>query len=276
MTRVLDRTPPADLSDARLAELTAFACGLAGAAGPVILSHFRAPLAVDNKAGAGAYDPVTEADRGAETAMRELIEHTYPDHGIFGEEHGFQPGDSALTWVIDPLDGTRSFVTGALHWGTLIALYDGTRPVLGVVDQPYTGERFVGSRRGASLRRGGTERALNTRRCERLEDADLYTTSPELLTTAAEREGFARLASRVKLVRYGGDCYSYCMLALGCVDLVVEAGLKPYDVQAIIPVVEAAGGLMTTWEGGDASYGGRIIAAGSRAAHAAAMALLGG
>lgn len=274
MTWKLDRAAPADVSDAQLRELTAFACGLADASGPMILPHFRAPLAVDNKSEAGAYDPVTEADRGAETAMRDLIERTYPAHGIFGEEHGYQEGDSALTWVLDPLDGTRSFITGALHWGTLIALYNGARPVLGIMDQPYTKERFIGNRHGATLYREGTARSLKTRRCRRVEDAVLYSTSPELLKTAGDRESFDRLARTVRLLRYGGDCYSYCMLALGCVDLVVESSLEPYDVQALVPIIEAAGGIVTTWEGGNPCYGGRIIAAGSPEIHAVATALL--
>ena len=276
MAGLLDRTPAAELSDTELRELTEFACELADAAGPQILPHFRAPLAVDNKAGAGAYDPVTEADRGAETAIRDLIRRTYPTHGIFGEEHGYEKGDSALTWVIDPVDGTRSFITGALHWGTLIALYNGARPVLGVMDQPYTRERFIGNRLGATLRRDGTLRVLKTRCCERLQDAVLYTTSPAMFATAEERATFERLAQRVKLVRYGGDCYSYCMLALGYVDLVVESSLEPYDVQALVPIIEVAGGVVTVWDGGSANYGGQIIAAGTKAIHAAAREVLKG
>jgi myo-inositol-1(or 4)-monophosphatase len=271
----LDRRPAVQISDAELRALTDFACRLADAAGPRILPHFRAPLAIDNKAGAGDYDPVTEADRGAETAIRELIKRHHPSHGIYGEEHGYERGESALTWVIDPLDGTRSFITGALHWGTLIALYDGARPILGVVDQPYTRERFVGNPLGATLIRDGMQRHLNTRHTNRLEDAALYTTSPAMFADVAEQAAFDRLARRVKLVRYGGDCYSYCMLALGYVDLVVESGLKPYDVHALIPIIEAAGGIMSTWDGGSANNGGRIIAAGDPVLYSAAIRILG-
>ena len=277
MTGELDRAAPADVSDALLHELTSFAATLADASGPMILPHFRSPLAVDNKSDAGAYDPVTEADRGAESVMRDLIRRHYPEHGIFGEELGYLHGDSALTWVIDPLDGTRSFITGALHWGTLIGLYDGARPVLGIMNQPYTKERFVGNRHGATLLREGKQaRPLKTRPCRSLEDAVLYTTSPDMLATAWERERFDRLARRVRMVRYGGDCYSYCMLALGYVDLVVESSLEPYDIQALVPIVEAAGGAVTTWDGGSPNYGGRVIAAGCPEIHATATALLSG
>ncbi|MGQ0659021.1 MAG: histidinol-phosphatase [Chromatiales bacterium] len=274
MAAFSDYAQSVDLEDRELEQYTEFACRLADAAGAQILPHFRAPLAVDNKGSAGAYDPVTEADRGAESAMRELIHRAFPQHGIFGEEHGYERGESALTWVIDPLDGTRSFITGALHWGTLIALYDGMRPVIGVMDQPYTRERFIGNRLGAELRTRGAHRALSTRRCERLEDAVLYTTHPGMFATSEEGAAFERLARHVKLVRYGGDCYSYCMLALGCVDLVVESSLAPYDVQALIPIIEAAGGFMTTWDGGTANFGGQIIAAGDSRLHALATAVL--
>jgi len=270
----LDRDPPASIGDAELRELTGFACRLADAAGAAILPHFRAPLAVRNKAGPGAYDPVTAADLGAEAAMRALIRETFPDHGIYGEEDEHLQGAGALTWVIDPLDGTRAFITGALHWGVLIALYDGARPILGVMDQPYTRERFVGNRLGARWMREGDERRLATRACAGLGEAVLYTTAPELFSEEGESQAFQRLAARVRLTRYGGDCYSYCMLASGYVDLVVESDLKPYDIQALIPIIEAAGGIVTSWTGGAAHYGGAIVAAGSAAVHAAALRVL--
>jgi myo-inositol-1(or 4)-monophosphatase len=272
----LERSPPASVGDAELRELTDFACRLADAAGAQILPHFRVPIEIQNKAGPGAYDPVTTADLGAESAMRALIRSTYPDHGIYGEEGGHARGIKALTWVIDPLDGTRAFITGALHWGVLIALYDGARPILGVMDQPYTRERFVGNRFGARWMREGEQRTLATRACTDLGEAVLYTTAPELFSDEGERHAFERLASRVKLPRYGGDCYSYCMLASGYVDLVVESDLKPYDIQALIPIIESAGGIVTTWTGGAAYYGGAIVAAGNAAIHDAAMRVLQG
>ena len=273
---MLERDQPAMVSELQLKELTEFACRLADASGRAILPHFRSPLAVHNKANEGAYDPVTQADRGAETAIRELIGKTYPDHGIFGEEHGYEAGASPLTWVIDPLDGTRSFITGALHWGTLIALFDGQQPLLGVVDQPYTRERFTGNRLGAFFTHSDQKRKLVTRQCDQLSEAVLYTTSPDILAKDFELPAFRRLSERVRLVRYGGDCYSYCMLALGYVDLVVESGLHPYDVQALIPIVEQAGGRMTCWDGESANNGGRILAAGNSHLHARAMEILAG
>lgn len=272
----LDRDPPASVGDAELRDLTDFACRLADAAGAEILPHFRAPLAVRNKAGLDAYDPVTAADLGSESAMRALIRSAYPDHGIYGEEGGHVQGAGALTWVIDPLDGTRAFITGALHWGVLIALYDGARPILGVMDQPYTRERFVGNRLGARWMREGQQRRLATRACNDLGEAVLYTTAPEMFSDEGESQAFGRLASRVRLTRYGGDCYSYCMLASGYVDLVVESDLSPYDIQALIPIIEAAGGIVTAWTGGAAHYGGAIVAAGSAAIHAAAVRVLQG
>jgi myo-inositol-1(or 4)-monophosphatase len=268
------RRRPAELNDAELRELTAFALRLADAAGACILPHFRSPLAVENKAVSGGYDPVTEADRAAEAAIRALIAREYPMHGMYGEENGFSPGTSALTWVVDPLDGTRAFITGALHWGTLIALFNGEKPLIGIMDQPYTRERFIGNRDGAFWRRDGSVRRLRTRTCRTLQDAVLYTTSPALFSTKVEKAAFTALESKVKLSRYGGDCYSYCMLACGYVDLVVESDLKPYDVQALIPIIEAAGGVMTSWSGGEACYGGAIVAAGSEAVHTAALEVL--
>ncbi|MCG3200539.1 MAG: hypothetical protein NFCOHLIN_00394 [Gammaproteobacteria bacterium] len=272
----LDRDPPASVDDAGLRELTDFACRLADAAAAEVLPHFRVPLAIRNKAGSQAYDPVTAADLGSESAMRALIRGTYSDHGIYGEEGGHVRGADALTWVIDPLDGTRAFITGALHWGVLIALYDGARPILGVMDQPYTRERFVGNRLGARWTREGEQRRLATRACTDLGEAVLYTTAPEMFSEPGERDAFERLAARVKLTRYGGDCYSYCMLASGYVDLVVESDLKPYDIQALIPIIEAAGGIVTSWAGGAAHYGGAIVAAGSAPVHAAALRVLQG
>lgn len=274
MRHPMDRLPGHEPDDAELRRLTEFAMRLADAAGPCILTHFRVPLAIDNKGGPDHYDPVTEADRQAELAMRALITREFPDHGVYGEEHGYQPGASGLTWVIDPLDGTRAFITGALHWGTLIALYNGQRPIIGIMDQPFTRERFVGNRHGATWCRDGTERTLRVRDCRALGDAVLYTTSPALFGEARERSAFEALSTRVRLTRYGGDCYSYCMLASGYVDLVVESDLKPYDVQALIPIVEAAGGVMTTWTGESACYGGSIIAASTPTLHRAALSIL--
>ncbi len=271
----LPLTPAVVLSDAEIDELVAFAAEVTRRAAPSILEHFRRPMVVADKAvGNELYDPVTEADRGAESVIRTLIDERYPQHGIYGEEHGFRPGTSGLTWVIDPIDGTRSFITGQLNWATLIGLFDGQRALLGAVHQPYTGELFLARPGAAWMERGADRRDLHTRECASLASAVLYTTHPQLFTTPAERAVFQLIAARAQLQRYGGDCYSYCMLAHGLVDIVVEASLYPYDVQALIPLVEAAGGVITDWQGGSAAMGGRVVAAGDARLHAEALSIL--
>lgn len=265
--------PAVPVADATLLELAQFIGELADASAKVTMPHFRSALAVDNKAGEHAYDPVTIADQSAETAIRTLIKTKHPEHGIYGEEHGFEVGSSGLTWVIDPIDGTRAFITGSPLWGTLIGLHDGQKPILGLMDQPFTGERFVGSRRGAELRRAGVTLPLRTRPCGAIAQARLQCTTPDLFK-GAERDAFFAIADRVELRRYGGDCYAYALLALGQIDLVVESGLFPYDIQALIPIIEAAGGVVTTWTGGDPGNGGRIVAAGDRRLHEQALQVL--
>ncbi len=267
--------PATPVADAELASYRAFADELMQAARAAIAPHFRTRLAVDNKAGGGAYDPVTEADRAAESAIRALIRARYPAHGIFGEEHGFEPGSAGLTWVIDPIDGTRAFISGLPLWGVLVALYDGEKPILGLMDQPWTGERFAGSRLGAELvTRDGARAPLATRPCEALEQAVLYSTHPGLFAAGAEKDAFDAIAARARLTRFGGDCYAYCMVAHGLVDLVIEAGLEPYDVAALIPIIEAAGGVISDWRGGPACFGGRIVAAGDPRLHTQALRIL--
>lgn len=260
------------VTEDEIAEYAAFAERLADAAAAVTLKHFRTPVDVANKAAGAAFDPVTIADRDAEAAIRALIAETYPQHGIFGEEHGQSAaeGTRPRTWVIDPVDGTRAFISGLPLWGTLIALNDGTRPVLGIVDHPAIGERFIG-RPGLST---GNRQPLRTRACDSLDAAILSTTDPDLFLPGAERAAYDSVAARVRLKRYGYDCYAYAMVASGHLDLVIESGLQPYDVQAVIPVIENAGGVMTSWSGGPAHQGGQVIAAGDPRVHAAALELL--
>lgn len=246
----------------RIEEFRAFAGRLADAAAVAIQPYFRASLDVENKGGA-RYDPVTEGDRAAERAMRALIRRHYPDHGILGEEEESFAGAGEYTWVLDPIDGTRAFITGLPLWGTLIALNDGTRPVLGVMNQPFTGERYEGMASGAW--RNGVR--LKTRPCAGLAQARVMCTSPQLFDTPEELAAFQAIAAEAQLVRYGGDCYAYCMVASGFVDVVIESGLKPYDTQALIPILEGAGGRMTSWEGGSAQHGGAVIACGDPALH---------
>lgn len=246
---------------------------LADHAGAVILPHFRTGFVIDHKGG-DLFDPVTAADRAAEMAIRQALSEIYPSHGILGEEYGALHADAEYCWVIDPIDGTRAFIVGQPLWGTLIGLKRGGKPVLGLMDQPFVGERFYSTECESFIRERGTTRPMRTRSCATLRGALLTSSSPDLFTTDDERERFEVLACAVRLRRFGGDCYNYCLLALGQVDLVVEAGLKAYDILPLMPIIERAGGIVTTWDGGDAKDGGRILAAGDRRLHEAALKLL--
>lgn len=257
-------------------ELLAVAERVADAAGTAILPHFRAHgLVIEDKDAAGHFDPVTVADRAAEAAMRKVLAQHRPQDGILGEEEGQSEGTSGLTWVLDPVDGTRGFVAGTPNWGVLVALADADGPFLGIVDQPYIGERFIGGPDMAEFRRGPFRRKLQTRKTARLADCIIFTTFPEV-GDAHEQRAFHELAPQTRLVRYGMDCYAYALLADGQIDLVVEAGLHPYDIQAPIAVIEAAGGIVTDWDGGPAHEGGRALAAANAAVHAAALEVLAG
>jgi histidinol phosphatase-like enzyme (inositol monophosphatase family) len=269
----MERRAEMKLDSRALAEYIAFARHLVELAGRVILPHFRESIDVENKR-PGGYDPVTIADRAAEQAIRDEIARVYPGHGILGEEHGSVASRDGLTWVIDPIDGTRAFVIGLLHWGVLLALNDGTRPVVGVMHQPYVSETFIGSSLGAELRRGDLVRPLKTRRCAKLKDAIVCATDPVMFSQPGEREAFRAVTASARSWRYGTDCYAFSLLAAGFADLVIESGLKPYDIQPLIPIIEAAGGIVTSWSGGTPYDGGQVIAAGDREAHAAALELL--
>ncbi len=261
-------------------EFEAFAHRLADAAAAASLPHFRSALAVENKIGAGsasdvAFDPVTVADRASEEAIRDLIFETYPDHGLHGEEFGIVPGAGAYEWVIDPIDGTRSFVSGVPLWTTIIGLRHGGVPAYGLIDQPYIGDRFWGGGGGAFMRaRDGAARPIRTRPCGALDEAIMMTTTPAAITGPGERARYERVERQVRLVRYGADGYAYCLLAAGQIDLVVESGLQAYDVVGLIPVIEAAGGVVTSWSGDSANDGGTVIAAGDPRVHAAALEAL--
>ncbi len=261
--------PMTDLSD-----ITNFAEQLADAAASAILPFFRERPQVDDKGADGWFDPVTEADKAAERAMRQLIEATFPAHGILGEEEDEKPGSGEGRWVLDPIDGTRAFMSGLPTWGTLIAFDPGSGPAVGIIDQPYMKERWVAGPEGGRFDSPLGERALKTSDCTSLDDAILMATHPEIFVTSDERAGFDAVASRVKLLRWGGDCYSYGLVALGLADLVIEANLKPFDIQAIIPIVTAAGGVITDWQGGSADNGGQVVAAATPALHAEALKLL--
>lgn len=248
---------------------------LADLSGPVTLKHFRKPVAVDNKDGKGGFDPVTVADRGAERIIVKELKRRFADHGVIGEEYGTYKGTSRYNWVLDPIDGTRSFIIGSPIWGTLIGLLDGETPLLGLMDQPYTGERFWSEQKAAfSSNRFGKKTKLKTRACAELKHAILTTTHPDLFAAGAQQAVLTSLKSRVRMARYGTDCYGYCMLASGFIDLVVEPDLKIYDIAPLIPIIEKAGGVVTTWDGKPASRGGDIIAAGDARIHAAVLKLI--
>ena len=271
----LPKAPAASPNDRSVEEFATFLEALLRRAGGVVLRHFRRPMPVhDKRDGLSGYDPVTVADRDAEKAMRAAIRARYPGHGIFGEEYGFEPGTAGLTWVLDPIDGTRSFVAGMLHWGVVVGLYDGEKAILGGVYQPVVDELFIGDGRAAWCSSGGHERKLSVRACAGLEQAVVCCTHPEIFADGAELEAFHAVEQRARLSRYGGDCYLYCLLAMGCIDLCVEASLKPYDIQGVIPVVRGAGGVITTWDGGAPEDGGRIVAAGDPGVHAQALEIL--
>lgn len=246
---------------------------VADAARTAILPHFRrAGLSADNK-DAGGFDPVTVADRAAEQAMRAVLAQMRPDDAILGEEFAPTAGTSSLQWVLDPIDGTRGFISGTPTWGVLIALNDASGPVLGLIDQPYIGERFCGGLGRAEVIGPMGTAPLKVRPTKHLADATLFSTFPEV-GTKAERAAFEAVAAQAKLTRYGCDCYAYGLVAAGQVDLVIEAGLNPYDICGPIGVVQAAGGIVTNWQGGPAHAGGQAIAAATPEVHAEALDLL--
>lgn len=256
-------------------EILTFLDKLADLSAAAILPHFRAALTIEDK-GQGQFDPVTVADRAAERVIVEAIQQQFPTHAILGEEYGARVGTASYRWIIDPIDGTRAFISGVPTWGTLIGLWHGETPLYGMMTQPFIGERFIGSPHGAWWRRGNARVPLHTRQSSSLATASLFATAPEMFEPTFEWPRFQALAARARLTRYGVDCYAYCLLAAGHIDLVVEAGLGLYDVAALIPIIEAAGGIITDWTGQPLRDGGRVIAAATIALHAEALAVLGG
>ena len=263
-----------------LIDFSEFVDELAAVSGEVILPFFRTTLSAEDKSGGGPFDPVTEADRAAEIAMRRLIDRHFPEHGVVGEEFGGERPESDYVWVLDPIDGTKSFISGLPLWGTLIGLLHHGRPCFGMMSQPFTRERFSGD--GVAARWRGyhgsgppLERKLRVRSCPSLAHATIMTTHPNLLKDGA-LDAFRSVEAQARLSRYGGDCYAYCALAAGHVDLVIESGLHAYDIAALIPIIQGAGGIVTTWSGEDASKGGAIIAAGDRRTYEEALRLLNG
>ncbi|MGP3698768.1 inositol monophosphatase family protein [Rhodobacter sp. NSM] len=261
------------LTVSETAELIDTAAEMAEAAREATLLHFRSMALLAETKETDRFDPVTVADRLCEERMRAILARRRPQDAILGEEMGRTRGDSGLTWVLDPIDGTRSYLCGTPTWGVLISVADETGPIYGLIDQPYIKERFEGGFGRARVIGPMGERGLATRSARPLSEAILMSTFPEV-GTAEEGAAFRRLAGQVKLTRYGTDCYGYALLAAGQIDLVVEAGLQPYDVQAPMAVIEAAGGIVTDWEGRRNPNGGRVIAAASPEVHALALRIL--
>lgn len=258
-----------------LSDDLALAGRLADAAGAAILPYFRAGNGLENKADGSGFDPVTLADRASEAAMRALLARERPDDGVLGEEFPAVTGRNGRLWTLDPIDGTRGFIAGLPTWTVLIALTENGQPGLGLIDQPFIGERFSGSSGGGVWTgRGQEARPLKASGVAQLGDAILASTDPHLFA-GREAEVFAALRAQVRLTRYGHDAYAYACLASGQIDLVVESGLQPFDVRALIPVVEAAGGLLTNWRGGPAGDGGQVVAAATPALLAEALDCLG-
>ena len=251
-------------------ELIAFADRLADVGGRTARRYFRTRLDVDSKADE---TPVTSADREAEEAMRAAIEEAWPGHGIIGEEYGAVREGAAFVWVLDPIDGTKAFIAGKPTFGTLIALLEDGVPILGVIDQPVLGERWIGAAGRPTMFNGAP---AATRRCAALDGAILNATSPDMFEDE-DAVRFDRISAAAKLTLFGGDCYAYGLLASGFIDLVVEADLKPYDYCALIPVVEGAGGVITDWQGAGLTLesDGRVAAAGDPALHRRAIEVLG-
>jgi histidinol phosphatase-like enzyme (inositol monophosphatase family) len=262
------------------ATLEPFFDELARLSGEAIMPYFRMQPAVADKTPGQVFDPVTEADRAAERVIRAHIKKHFPDHAIRGEEFGRENTGAEYEWVIDPIDGTRGFICGLPTWGTLVGLQRNGIAVFGMMNQPHVGECFTGD--GKISRVISTSRTqilktriLKTRDCLSLGDAFIATTSPRIIK-GEESLAYDRLEARCKLARYGGDCYAYAALAAGQIDLVVETGLQAYDIAALIPIIEGAGGIVTTWTGGSPAEGGSILAAGNKALHSQAMDVLSG
>lgn len=247
-------------SQSETEKLTQFALILAEASAQVILPQFRKNIAVDVKAGE-VWDPVTEADRSAERIIRELIETSYPEHGIIGEEYGTKTTHSPYTWVLDPIDGTRAFVIGMPTWTTLIGLYRDGKPVLGLMNQPYVGELFYGNPDGAWHVHHGKTQAIHVRASVPLAKAAAGTTSPHLYD---KHPNFQTLQKKVTSMRYGGDAYFYCLMATGQMDIAMDPGLQIYDMAALIPIIQGAGGVVGTWTDNDPTQGGNVLAASSQ------------
>ncbi len=265
---------PKTRANVPFSELLSLAHELADLSETAVLKYFRKHVAVENKSLSG-FDPVTHADKAAERIIAKTLKSRFPEHSLTGEEFGNVSGSSPYRWVVDPIDGTRAFIMGSPLWGTLIGLLEGNTPVLGIMNQPFTGERYWAGEKASYMRvRQSKPQRIKTRACPRLADATLTTTHPDLFETEHQRDVHKALGRSVRMTRYGGDCYHFALLASGLIDAVFEAGVKSYDVVALIPIIERAGGCMTAWDGGPAVNGGNVIATGDPRLHEAALKLI--
>jgi myo-inositol-1(or 4)-monophosphatase len=254
-------------------DLTDFAIALAREAALAIIPHFRQNAQVDEKAGA-VFDPVTEGDRAGERVMRAMIEDRFPGHGIHGEEYGVKEGQTGFTWILDPIDGTRAFICGMPTWGTLIGLNFEGKPVIGLMNQPWVGEVFYGNPQGAWVDHGGDRRPLKSRAARALKDCIMTTTAPELYRSDTEKAVLRYLGAATRMTRYGGDAYFFCAMAAGQIDIAMDARMQPYDIAPLMPIITGAGGVVCTWDRGDAAKGGDIISAGSQEVLEKALAVM--
>ena len=269
-----DEIPADPLPADRLSELDSFLIELNAAAAQAILPLFRADHGLEDKGGSGGFDPVTEADKGAERAIRAAIAARYPDHGIIGEEYGEDRPDAEWVWVLDPVDGTRAFIAGLPLWCTLIGLRHNGIPVLGSIGQSFLGELYIGHAGGSRLMTRGKSRPLKVRACPALSAALIATTDPALFI-GSEQQAWQAVRAAARLARLGCDAYAYAMVAAGMIDLVIETGLKAWDIDAAIPVIAGAGGLTTDWRGQPiGAHGGKVAIAGDRACLDAALVAL--
>lgn len=272
MTSPFGYSPAVPVAPEQRQDFLLFAKDAARQAGAATLPYFRTSISAENKVVGKGFDPVTVADQEAERVIRSAIESAYPEHGIYGEEYGLKTGNG-LTWVIDPIDGTRSFMSGMLHWGVLLALFDGENPIVGVMYQPYTDELFFGDCATAWMQRGDAVQQLRASQCDSVAGATMTTTGTSWFSPQ-QLFGYGQLQESVRLHKVGGDCYLFGMVAMGQIDLGVEGSLNAYDIQALIPIVRGAGGVITTWSGDNPSMGGDIIASANLALHEQALVML--
>ena len=253
-------------------DMLEFAKLIAEEAGQIALRYFRTNLNITSKSDS-RFDPVTIADQSIEKLLREKISEKFPDHGIIGEEQGVTKGNK-FTWVIDPIDGTSAFISGSPMWGILIGLTENDKPLLGVMHQPWMKETFYADSNSSWWAQESSTQQIKTRQTKSLADANLFCTHPSMFTTEKDQKLFKSVADSCQYSRYGSDCYGYCLLSAGFVDLVIEGSLQPYDIVPLIPIIESAGGIVTDWQGKPAVEGGKIVAAANKTLHESALSLL--